>query len=63
MNWVLGSTERLRSWPGRVLGVTSWLAVCLMGVRDVGVALESMDKEARIADMIESPKVQVRYIV
>lgn len=59
----LGSTGRLRSGPSRALGLSSWSAVSLLRVKDVGVALESMHKEARIADMVESRNVLEIYIL
>ena len=63
MDWVLGSAGRLPSGPDRASALSSKLTVSLVGVNDVGIALESMHKEARIADMVESRNIQEKCIV
>lgn len=51
----------LASAPDRALGLCSWLVVSLMGMTEVGTALESMHKGVkivRIADVVRSRNVQ-----
>ena len=63
MGWAWGSVGGLATGPDRALGLDSWLVVSLVRMIEVGVPLERMHKDARMADMAESRNLQESCIL